>query len=224
MKDSLTNYSTFLICLTLVLIFAALTAVTGLTQTTSSAVEGIIYDAASRLPIPYATVQVVNSGRSTLANAEGRYRLLLQPGESLLRFSHIAYYTQTLDLTADTTSVTHDIYLNTCMVDLGVMKVYSRQYDPGQQIIVEAIRRKKDILERIHDYRCDAYTRVLARDESKKDSSRIWLIAESQPGHGRRDPQFQQEPDRSGAIFGRVAHRGGRARSLQLLLIGYTVH
>jgi hypothetical protein len=180
MKDSLTNYSTYLIGLTIVLFSITLIPVSGLTQTISSAVEGLIYDADSRLPIPYATVQVVNSGRSTLANAEGRYRLLLQPGESLLRFSHIAYYTQTLDLAVDTGAVMHDVYLKTCMVDLGIMKVYSRRYDPGQQIIMEAIRRKKDILERIHDYRCEAYTRFLARDESKKDSSRIWLIAESQ--------------------------------------------
>jgi hypothetical protein len=180
MKDKSTYYATFLICLTMLFISSTLTAVSGLAQVRSTVVEGTIYDAASGMPIPYATVQVINSNRSTLANGEGKYRVLLQSGEARLRFSHIAYFSQVLDLVADSAGFTHDVFLETCMADLGVMKVYSRQYDPGQQIIIEAIRRKKDILERIHDYRCDAYTRLLAHDESKKDSSHIWLIAETQ--------------------------------------------
>ncbi|MCX6835723.1 MAG: DUF5686 family protein [candidate division Zixibacteria bacterium] len=180
MKDRLTDYRASIVCVTLLLIAAVVIAEPGLSQQSSSIVDGVIYDADSGKPIPYATVQVINSDRSTLANDEGKYRVILQPGETQLRFSHIAYFSQILDLAADTAGVTQDIYLKTCMADLGVMKVYSRQYDPGQQIIVEAIRRKKDILARIHDYRCDAYTRFLAYDESKRDSSRIWLIAETQ--------------------------------------------
>lgn len=180
MNDRLTDYRASLVCVTLLLIAAGVIAEPGLSQQSSSIVEGTIYDADSGEPIPYVTVQVINSDRSTLANDEGKYRVILQTGETQIKFSHIAYFSQMLDLAADTAGVTHDVYLKTCMVDLGVMKVYSRQYDPGQQIIVEAIRRKKDILARIHDYRCDAYTRFLASDESKKDSSRIWLIAETQ--------------------------------------------
>jgi len=180
MKDKLTDYRASLVCLTLLLSAAVVIADPGLSQESSSVVEGIIYDADSGKPIPYVTVQVTNSDRSTLANDEGKYRVILQPGQTQLRFSHIAYFSHTLDLTSDSGAAGHDVYLKTCMVDLGVMRVYSRQYDPGQQIIVEAIRRKKDILERIHDYRCDAYTRFLAYDESKKNSSRIWLIAETQ--------------------------------------------
>jgi len=180
MKDKLTDYRTSLLGLALLLIVAVVTADPVVSQESSSVIEGIVYDADSGNPIPYATLQVIDSDRSTLANAEGKYRLLLQPGETHLRFSHIAFFSQTLDLSTDSGGAGHDVYLKTCMVDLGVMKVYSRQYDPGQQIIIEAIRRKKDILEHIHDYRCDAYTRFLAHDESKKDSSRIWLIAETQ--------------------------------------------
>ena len=180
MKDKWTDYRAYLVSLTLLLIAAAVTADPGLSQVRTSVAEGMIYDADSGNPIPYATIQVINSDRSTLANDEGKYRVILQPGETQLRFSHIAYFSHMLDLNSDSGGVGYDVYLKTCMVDLGVMKVYSRQYDPGQQIIVEAIRRKQDILARLHDYRCDAYTKMVVYDESGQDSSHIWLLTETQ--------------------------------------------
>jgi hypothetical protein len=146
----------------------------------SAIVDGTVYDDATGQPIPFATVQTTVGDRSTLANEEGRYRILLTAGPHQLRFSHIAYYSQTFDLAGDTVTMVLDVRLRTCMVDIGTMKVYSRKYDPGQQIIVEAIRRKKDILAHIHDYSCDAYTKLVVVDESKKDSSRIFLMTESQ--------------------------------------------
>lgn len=57
---------------------------------------------------------------------------------------------------------------------------YDEYYDPAQQIILEAIRRKKDILSKIHDYRFDAYTKLIVRENAKPDSTRIWLITETQ--------------------------------------------
>jgi len=143
-------------------------------------VEGAVYDIDNARPIPFTTVQVVGSGRSTLANQDGHYRVFLEPGESQLRFSHIAYFSKIIYLPGDSIEVKRDVFLKTCMADVGVMKVYARRYDPGQEIIVEAIRRKKDILARIHDYRCDAYTKMVVHDESEEDSSLIWLLTETQ--------------------------------------------
>ena len=144
------------------------------------AVEGTVYDAATHDPIPFVTVQVVGADRSTLANEDGHYRIVLPPESKQIRFSHIAYFSQVLDLAADSLKTTHDVSLQTCIADMGVMRVYGRAYDPAQRIIFEAIRRKKDILSRLHDYRCDAYTKLVVYDESKKDSSKIWLLTETQ--------------------------------------------
>jgi len=180
MKDESTNSSTYLIAVGIFIVWTTLSVVSGLAQATSSLVEGVIYDADGGHPIPFTTVQVVGSGRSTLANEDGCYRVFLEPGESQLKFSHIAYFSKIVDLPGDSNEVRRDVFLKTCMVDLGVMRVYSRQYDPGQEIIMEAIRRKKDILTRIRDYRCDAYTKMVVHDESKQDSSHIWLLTETQ--------------------------------------------
>jgi hypothetical protein len=143
-------------------------------------VEGTVYDADSKEPIPHVTVQTVGADRSTLANDEGRYRFILRAEDSTLRFSHIAYFSQEVKLSVTDSVIVHDIYLNTCMVDIGEFKVYSREYDPGQRIIVEAIRRKQDILSKIHDYRYDAYVKLVINDETKEDSSWIMLITETQ--------------------------------------------
>ncbi len=153
-------------------------------------VEGLVFDSDNSEPIAHATVRVIGSDRSTLANDEGRYRILLAPGESRLRFSHIAYYSEQVDLPTGDTALVHDVGLHTCMVDIGSMKVYGREYDPGQRIIVEAIRRKEDILSKIHDYRYDAYVKLLVNDETKPDSSEIFLMTETQV------TAFWEQPDR----------------------------
>ncbi len=143
-------------------------------------IEGTVFDADTQKPIAFATVQSASGERSTLTNEEGRYRILLPFEPQKLKFSHIAYYSQTFDFAGDSVGTVLDVFLKTNMVDIGTFKVYSREYDPAQQIIVEAIRRKKDILTRIHDYTCDAYTKLVVVDKAKKDSSKIFLLTESQ--------------------------------------------
>ena len=175
----------FVLILGLLMTFAPVLAVEG-----TRVVEGLIYDADTSEPIPYATVRVPGSDRSTLANEEGRYRVLLVPGESQLRFSHIAYFSELVDLTPGDSVLAYDVGMHTCMVDVGSMKVYGREYDPGQRIIVEAIRRKEDILSKIDDYCYDAYVKLLVNDETKPDSSEIWLLVESQV------TAFWEQPDR----------------------------
>ncbi|MCP4686111.1 MAG: carboxypeptidase-like regulatory domain-containing protein [bacterium] len=143
-------------------------------------VEGTVFDFDSRLPIPFATVRVEGTGRSTLANGEGQYRLVLGSGERNLKFSHIAYYSEKHLATLSDTLSDLDICLHSSAVEIEGISVYTRAYDPGQRIIVEAIKRKEDILGRIHDYSYDAYTKVLATDETNPDSTEILMIAESQ--------------------------------------------
>ena len=153
-------------------------------------IEGAVYDAETHEPIPFATVQVIDTDRATLANGEGCYRILLYPGERQLKFSHIAYFSRLVDFPATDSAASFDIHMHSCMADVGVVRVYGREYDPGQRIIVEAIRRKRDILSSIHDYRYDAYTKVVAYDRTDPDSSKVLLIVESQT------TAYWEQPDR----------------------------
>lgn len=142
--------------------------------------RGVVYDMRSGQPVPYATVQELKTGKCSLANQDGGFRIILEPGEHSLKFSHIGYYSKWLTLTVSDTSSPLDIYLPPAVIELSDIVVRSRAYDEAQSIIIEAIKRKREILQRLNDYTYDAYSRLVVRDESDKDSSEIILIAETQ--------------------------------------------
>jgi len=143
-------------------------------------VEGIIYDADTQEPIPFATVRVLGTGKSTLANDDGQYRLVLYGDKHSLKFSHVSHYSEELEVSGPESISGLDVYLRSNIVDIGEFKVYTRAYDPGQMIILEAIKRKEDILTKIRDYRYDAYIKLNITDESKEDSTEIMLLTETQ--------------------------------------------
>ena len=143
-------------------------------------VQGVVYDTLTNQPIPYVTVQVLGTGKSALVNLEGHYRLMLPLGRHQLKFSHIGYLSKTIEIVVSDSSSNCNAYLQPTVLQVSGITAYEEPYDPAQQIIIEAIRRKKDILERIHDYRFDAYTKLIVREKPKPDSSKIWLITETQ--------------------------------------------
>ncbi len=146
----------------------------------STLVQGTVYDTSNGQPIPFVTVQVISTGKSALVNQEGRYRLILSPGQYQLKFTHIGYYSTTIAASVGDTTAAYDVYLKPGILQIGAVTVYDQQYDPGQRIIIEAIKRKKDILDKIHDYRFDAYTKLVVRQLPKPDSAKIMLITETQ--------------------------------------------
>ncbi len=143
-------------------------------------VEGTIFDAETNDPIPFATVRVLGTGKSTLANDDGQYRLVLHGDGHNLKFSHVSHYSEEMQVSGPESISGLDIHLRSNLVNIGEFKVYTRAYDPGQMIILEAIKRKEDILTKIHDYRYDAYIKLNVTDESKEDSTEILLLTETQ--------------------------------------------
>ncbi|MEW6413557.1 MAG: DUF5686 family protein [Candidatus Zixiibacteriota bacterium] len=141
---------------------------------------GTIYDADDSLAIGFATVSIENTGQSISSNESGMYRLRLEPGTYELKFSHVSHYSQTIEVAVDDSAKAVDIYLKPAVIDVGLIKVYDRQYDAAQRIIVEAIARKEQLLSQIKEYSFDAYTKLVARDTSKADSSSVVAIFESQ--------------------------------------------
>lgn len=147
----------------------------------AATIEGTVRDLESGQPIPQATVRVLNTGLSTAANDDGRYRLKLKPGMYDLKFSHIAHYSEKnyLNIPGGDTTITLDVDLRPSVIILNKITAYSKRYGPGQRIILEAIKRKKEILERLASYNFDAYTKLVV-SELKKDTSEVFVILESQ--------------------------------------------
>ena len=153
-------------------------------------VEGVVYDKGTGAPIPDVTVQVTSAGLATKTNDDGRYRIILNPGEYEIKISHVGYYSQKFAVSSTDTTTTHDVYLMTSVINMGERSVYTRAYDPAQRIIAEAIRRKKDILEQIHDYSFDAYSKLVLKNADKPDSQSIFLMTETQ------STSYWEQPDK----------------------------
>ena len=156
----------------------------------AAAISGQIFDRETGEALPFATVQVIGTGKSTSANNDGRYRIVCNAGQQILKVSHIGYYS-----TIDTVEVTdkgavRDIRLLKSIIVGQTQVVYDRQYDRAQEIIIEAIARKKEILERLGDYRYNSYTKMVIRDLGKEDSTKIMVITETQA------QSFWERPDK----------------------------
>lgn len=146
-----------------------------------SAVEltGQILDAQSAEPIAYATINVIGTNLSTSANKTGHYRLYLKEGDYQLKATHIAHYSQTASITITADENQLDFKLEPATIEMPTIRVYEHQYDAAQRIIIEAIRRKDEILQQIERYDFNAYTKLVVSKE-EKDSAQIEFITETQ--------------------------------------------
>lgn len=152
-------------------------------------VDGVIVDSARQLPVPQATLRVISTATSTLANDDGHFRLVLDNGSHYIKATHVAFYSDSVQVSGTDTVVTMRFVLRPAPIELGNTTVRPRMYDPAQEIIRQAIKRKKDILSRIHDYTCQAYSRVNVHDNTKVDSA-LFLITET------KTSCYWQQPDK----------------------------
>jgi hypothetical protein len=143
-------------------------------------ITGTVSDRESGEPIPNVTIRVEGTGRSIPANEQGQYRLLLEPGVYSLKFSHVAHFSDYLEVEVGDSSLVLDVTLRPAVVELPGIRVYDRAYDPAQRIIVEAIRHKQEILALLRSYRCQAYVKSVISEKDKDDSTEIGWIVESQ--------------------------------------------
>lgn len=166
----------------LLLLISLQTAIAGV-------IEGTVTDMRTGEPLARATIQLVASGRSTLANESGEFRLVLPPGEHQLKISHIGYHSQWKTAVVDDSTIALTLNLPPAVIELSDVKVESRAYDAAQAIIVEAIKRKQQILEKLNEYSFDAYSKLVVRDLSD-DTAKIMLLTESQ------STSYWQYPDK----------------------------
>jgi len=149
------------------------------TRLSAGIIEGAVTDFDSGENIPVVSIRVEETSISMATNDDGRYRLRLAPGEYRLKFSHIAHYSETIEVVVTDSTITQDVRLHPSTLLLKGIKAYTRAYDPAQKIILEAIRRKEEILSKIKSYSFDAYVKMVVRDQSK-DTNNIFVIIESQ--------------------------------------------
>jgi len=172
--------------------FLLLTAlvISPISTAAAGVITGTVYDFDSKSPIPFATVRNELTGQSIPANSNGEYRLRLPGGACKLKFSHLAHYSEWVEINVTDSPVVRDVYLRSSRIEVEGIKVYARALGPGQRIIVEAIKRKDEILSKVRSYSFDSYTKVVIRDEGADDSSSIRYIVETQT------QSYWEQPDK----------------------------
>ena len=155
-------------------------------------IDGAVIDTVSNRPIPFAVVSIAGTRFSTLTNRQGRFRLMSDPADVELQVRKIGYRmgSVTLRVTGDTTIA--DVFLDPIPFELEAITVTAEGEDPGMQIMRQAIAQKRDLLDRIRDYRYDAYVKFVIRDLDKDPDSTesIVMLTESQT------TAYWEQPDR----------------------------
>jgi len=156
-------------------------------------ITGTVFNARTGEPIPRVTIRIEGTGRSMLGNDDGAYRVRLEPGHYSLRFSHVAHYSQTIAISVTDTGAARDVILEPSVIELPGTTVSSRAYGPGQRIILEAIKRKAELLSRVADYRFDAYTRLTVRKIKNGEPDDFMLLTETQlEGYFQRPDRYKE--------------------------------
>lgn len=158
-------------------------------------VYGIVRDTVTGGPVPFAVINVAETGQSTLANPDGRFSMTLPSGVWALEVRKIGFRMSTRVIAVGAAPLEIDLYLRRLPVELADIQVVAEADDPATRIIREAIARKRDVLSRIHDYRYDAYIKMVLRDLDKPvDSSEsIVLISETETAAYWQQPDKYQE-------------------------------
>ncbi len=172
----------------------------------AASLHGEVVDFETGEPIPRATIRVLGTNEAMLSNDSGRFKLRLDPGEHQIKVSHVAYYSETVTVTSADSVTGYTIALRPALIEVRGTRVYDREVDPAGAIILEAIRRKKDLLSQLDSYSFDAYTKLVVWRtttetivdstgvERTEDSSRIILLAETQATSWWKQPdKFKQE-------------------------------
>jgi hypothetical protein len=106
-------------------------------------------------PLPYASVYVRNSTIGTVANAEGAYRLSVEPGTYEIVFQYIGYRQQIESVTVGKAPKRLDAQMQPTNLEIGEVVISSE--DPAYRIMREAIAKRRYYKNKIGDHSCDTY-------------------------------------------------------------------
>ncbi|MFH0990619.1 MAG: DUF5686 family protein [bacterium] len=135
----------------------------GMCSSQTFTLSGTVRDAVTSEGLPAANVRVSGTPRGTIANAEGGYRLTLEPGEYEILFSYVGYRMDTLRVVL-TKSIEYNAKLNPMPVQMAEVIVTTE--DPAMGIMRKVIDMKHRWIEALKSYQFDAFTRQIVRRDT----------------------------------------------------------
>ena len=121
--------------------------------------------------------------------------MVVEPGEQQLEFRKIGYRMVTVTVEARGQLVQRDVWMRPIALDLGEISVVAEADNPALRIIRGAIARKNDVFSRIHDYRYNAYVKLMIRDLDQPTDSveSVLVLTETQTAAYWEQPDKYQE-------------------------------
>ena len=125
-------------------------------------VSGMITDEKGE-PLPYASVFIKGTTRGTTANNQGKYFLDLEPGNYTITCQHVGYTRQEKAITISNGNMELNFQLLLQQTTMKEVIVRPGGEDPAYEIIRNAIKKKKDYVEPLDSFTCEAYIKTLIR-------------------------------------------------------------
>jgi hypothetical protein len=119
---------------------------------TATGIRGLIKTRKGE-PLPFAAIIVKGTSINTISNEEGRYQLDLKPGYYEVIFQYLGYKTGQKGFTVEDKMQTFDLTMDEQALNLGEVRIGSRDEDPAYTIMRSAIAKS-----RYHFLQVDSYT------------------------------------------------------------------
>ena len=183
-------YNILLILLLGLLIHLNLYGITG-----RITLEGHVYDKTTKQPLEWANISILNTNNGTTTNQDGKYILLLFPGNYLIRISYIGYRSDTLSVVITNANLETDVFLDPVILPGEQLIIYADQ-NPANTIIKKAIARRSAYLLDLKQYTFNAYSKTLLRIpvlvESKQDTMIAGILETQSDGYWKAPNQYKE--------------------------------
>lgn len=113
--------------------------------------------------LPYASVFVKGTTIGTTANNQGKYFLDLEPANYTIICQHVGYTRQEKSITVINANNELNFQLELQQTTMKEIIVRPGGEDPAYEIIRQAIKKKKDYVEPLDSFTCEAYIKTLVK-------------------------------------------------------------
>jgi hypothetical protein len=125
-------------------------------------ISGLITDEKGN-PLPYASVFVKGTTKGTTANNQGRYFLELEPGKYSIICQYVGYTRIEKQVVITDEPLISDFQLSLQQTSMKEVVVTTGGEDPAYEIIRNAIKKKKDYVEPMDSFTCEAYIKTIIK-------------------------------------------------------------
>ena len=119
-------------------------------------------------PLPFATLYIEGTTIGTTTNSVGLFSFEIPTGEHTIIFQYVGYKTVKRNVNVENSDINMDVVMESELVELREVVINANE-NPAEQVIREAIKKRKFYLEQVQSFTCDVYIKGLQTLERRPD-------------------------------------------------------